>query len=141
MKKLVLMLCLVSLSLGGCSGLIANKEMSKVIDANAALGTQQLTRIMAQPYTAEQATPLIAANTLAFTQYRNAATMNPLAFLFGGKSILVNAAYWKEINTKSALSDTIPTWSDQFTPEDYNHVLQWQAGSLVWFKNAKDGIK
>jgi hypothetical protein len=140
MKTLATLICLAVL-VCGCSGLIANKEMSKVIDANAVLGTQQLARIMAQPYTVEQAVPLVAANTLAFTQYRNAATMNPFAFLFGGKSILVNAAYWKELNTKSALSDEVPTWSDLFTAEDYNHVLQWQAGSLIWFKNAKDGIK
>jgi hypothetical protein len=115
--------------------------MTVRIDSYALMGAQQAAQTTTRPFTVDESKPLIAANSATFTLYRTSATMNPFMYWFGGKTILVNTAYWQLLNDTSAKSDGALDWMPQFTQADYNKVITWQDEQLIAVKNAKDGSK
>jgi hypothetical protein len=137
MKRAIIALCLMFLvgGLAGCSGLQAKDPMSTqmAFDATKAVTIGTPTPTVARAYL------LIAQASLA--QYYTAATTNPFAYWFGGKTIYADATFMLDLQ-RTALDATevakrAVTLSDEFAVS----AAAAEAQEIINYNKARQGIK
>jgi hypothetical protein len=150
MRKISLLACLLFALTAGCSGLVANKTMSAMIESNATVATAQKAQATTQPFDVGTAEAAIRANGLLLDTYKTATVTGPvgamqfLVGLFGdtlSNSILVNPTYYGLIEQSTAISDQAQTMFATFNVSDLNAIVIWQDNILIYVAHAKDGAK
>lgn len=132
MKAKLLPVLLIGLLLAGCSGLIASHSIAPQIDTDAALMTARVTTT--QPAVA------LADNAKAFDGYYATATINPFAFWFGPKQLLVNATIYADLQGKAIRADEYASRAaSQPALVNNRSRLQMESEWMHNIKREKDG--
>jgi hypothetical protein len=126
----------------GCSGLQTRGIMTPFVITNANIATVELGTL---PVPKAQADDSIHRNAVWFTLYRQNATMNVLAYWFGGKMIFTNAALYQDVNQFAALHDDYiaktTTRPALYTEAQVNHILSVSDTAAVNIEKAREGVK
>jgi PBP1b-binding outer membrane lipoprotein LpoB len=134
-KLMLLVVVVLALLVGGCSGLQAKAPMDSQMTSNAITATTIAT---ATPVVARAYLP-VAAQTL--TEYYASATTNPFAYWFGKSTIYADATFMLDLQ-RTAL-DATEVAKRAVTISDALAVTaaKNEAAEIVNYNKARQGIK
>jgi len=147
MRVVVLLACcllpLASCLSSGCSQFQAKGPMAATIDANAQTAAVQQDQAAGNAISVPDAQGILATNAATMVAYRDAATTNPFAWLFGPKAILCNAHYMSDLERDAALFPDIARRATTMPADDGTKVQlnRWvlKENQILWMvKDAKD---
>jgi len=128
----LVVLSLLSLTLfmsicGGCSGVDAKAAMSKEIDGNVGLSVSR--ECSTQPVSA------LADNAAAFNRYVEVATVNPFAYWFGPKLMLVTPGFYQSLQKAADLSNQ--NLRRATTRPTMTQIPEWLDNEAIWMTDVQ----
>jgi hypothetical protein len=142
MKRLLAVLLLGCMVVGGCSGLQARGPMTAKINGNADAAIAVILRSAMSPLTDTEAIGYLSENATKFAEYADAKTVNWFAYAFGKKTIFVNGEYATRLDIAKALSaETVSRALADPVPANawLNVAVQKECTVLIDIRDAKDG--
>jgi len=142
MKRLLAVLLLGCMVVGGCSQLQARAPMAAKIDANSDAAADLLLRTVRTPLTDAEAVIALNTNAATFAEYADAKTVNWFAYAFGDKTIFVNGEYATRLDIAKVLSVETANRATATPPPTtswLNAAVTKECTVLMQVRAAKDG--